>query len=163
MKIESKYDDQVEAVYTALDAYGKGDLVPWKVIEETMGMHRDDTGGWTIISRVRRRLLADRQIVVRGIPGTGMRLLTDREAAIDAPHERLGQARRRIRTGKAESRAADVSQLSTHDAQVAALTRKALSLAITETSRSIREVKALTRPSSPRNRLQVSEALVREK
>lgn len=145
--IEKKYDEQVEAVWGVAGSYQKGTTVPWAVIEQAMGRHRDDRGGWTIVRRVRRRLLADRQIATLADVTVGLRLLTDMEAATEIPKMRQRRARRQINRGLRETDGVDRSQLTNHAAVSLALARRHMKAERLAISRATREVESLTRPT----------------
>jgi hypothetical protein len=145
--IEDKYTAEVDRVWEMLFAYQKGDVIPWAKIEESMGMHRDDRGGWTIVNRVRRRLLRERQITAFPEPTIGLRLFTDIEAATEVPRLRQKKARRQISRGLRETEVVDQSQLTKYAAVSLAMARKHMKAERLAISRGTREVAALLKPA----------------
>ena len=145
--IDKKYDAEIDMVLDAVANYPKGQTVPWNVIEHTMGRHRDHVGGWTIIRRVRRRLLRDRQIACLPDPTIGLRLLSDMEAATEIPELRQRKARRQIARGLRETEAVDVSQLTKHASIALAMSRKHMKAERLAISRARKEVESLTKPT----------------
>jgi hypothetical protein len=147
MKIEQKYENEIESVWSAISAYTKGVTVPWKVIEQAMGRAREDRGGWHIIGRVRRRLRRDRQIVSLPDVNVGLRLLSDMEAAREIPELRQKKARRQINRGLRETDAIDVAMLSPHASQSLAIARRHMKAERLAISRGTKECHSLTRPT----------------
>lgn len=147
MKIEEKYGNEIESVWSAIAAYTKGVTVPWKVIEQAMGRAREDRGGWQIIKRVRSRLRRDRQIVSLPDVNVGLRLLTDMEAAREIPELRQKKARRQINRGLRETDAIDVAMLSPHASQSLAIARRHMKAERLAISRGQREAESLMRPT----------------
>lgn len=145
--IDRKYAAQVDAVWDSLGLYHKGTTVPWTAIEAAMGRTREDRGGWTIIRRVRRRLLRDRQIASLPDPTVGLRLLTDMEAATEIPTLRQKKARRQINRGLRETEAVDTSQLTRHAAESLAIARRHMKAERLAISRGSREMEQLTKPT----------------
>jgi len=96
----------------------KGTIVPWDTIEQTMGRGRNDRGGWHIIRKFRRWLLRHRKIVTFPQIDNGLRYLTDKEAAIEAPTIRQGKARRQLGRCVKEIDAVDRSKLSDWERRV---------------------------------------------
>ena len=147
MKIEEKYGNEIESVWSAVASYTKGVTVPWKVIEQAMGRAREDRGGWHIIKRVRRRLLRDRQIASLPDVNVGLRLLSDMEAAREIPELRQKRARRQINRGLRETDAIDVAMLSPHASQSLAIARRHMKAERLALSRGQREAESLMRPT----------------
>jgi len=145
--IEKKYESEVDAVLEAVAVFPKGTTVPWSVIEHAMGRHREDVGGWTIIRRVRRRLMLNRHIACLPDPTVGLRLLSDMEAATEIPDMRQRKARRQISRGLRETDAIDTSQLTKHASIALAMSRKHMKAERLALSRAKREVESLTRPT----------------
>lgn len=145
--MERKYEAEVEAVWESIGAYHKGTTVPWGTIEVAMGRHRDQLGGWTIVRRIRRRLLRDRQIASLPDPTVGLRLLTDMEAASEIPELRQKKARRQINRGLRETDAVDTSQLTRHAAVYLAMSRRHMKAERLAISRARREVESLMKPT----------------
>lgn len=145
--IDRKYEAEVDAVWDSLGLYHKGTTVQWTAIEAAMGRTREDRGGWTIIRRVRRRLLRDRQIASLPDPTVGLRLLTDMEAATEIPTLRQKKARRQINRGLRETEAVDTSQLTRHAAESLAIARRHMKAERLAISRGRREVEQLTKPT----------------
>lgn len=144
-KIEEKYEAEVDAAMEFVSKYGKGDILKWTDLEPVIGRHRDEIGGWQIINRLRARLLKERQIVCLAEPTVGLRLLTDREAALEVPTLRQKKARRQINRGLKETDAVDVGMLSTHGSIALALARKHMKEQRVAISRGRRELEALTK------------------
>lgn len=140
-----KYDKQVDAVVEVLGSFMKGTIVPWPVIEQAMGRHREEKGGRTIIGRVRKQLRRDRQI--NSLPDTnvGLRLLTDAQSAIEIPALRQKKARRQISRGLRETEIIDTSQLTNHASISLAISRKHMKAERLALSRAKREVESLTK------------------
>jgi hypothetical protein len=145
--IDKKYDAEIDAVLDAVAVFPKGTTVPWAVIESAMGRHRDETGGWTIIRRARRRLLRDRQVACLPDPTVGLRLLSDMEAATEIPELRQKKAKRQIARGLRETDAIDTSQLTKHASVALAMSRKHMKAERLALSRARREVQSLTKPT----------------
>lgn len=145
--IENKYENEVDAVWEAIGAFHKGTTVPWSLVESAMGRHRDDLGGWTIVRRVRRRLLRDRHITSLADPTVGIRLLTDMQAASEIPKLRQKKAKRQISRGLRETDAVDTAQLTRHAAVSLAIARRHMKAERLAISRSTRELESLTRPT----------------
>lgn len=145
--IADKYAAEVDRVWELLYGFQKGDTVPWPRIEEAMGKHRDDRGGWTIVKRVRSRLLKDRQITAFPEPTIGLRLLTDIQAATEVPALRQRKARRQINRGLRETQSVDQSQLTKHAAVSLAMARKHMKAERLAISRGTKEVAALLKPA----------------
>jgi len=145
--IDKKYDAEIDAVLDAVAVFPKGTTVPWTVIQSAMGRHRDEVGGWTIIRRVRRRLLRDRQVACLPDPTVGLRLLSDMEAATEIPELRQKKARRQISRGLRETDAIDTSQLTKHASVALAMSRKHMKAERLALSRAKREVDSLTKPT----------------
>jgi hypothetical protein len=145
--IDKKYDAEIDAVLDAVAVFPKGTTVPWTVIQQAMGRHRDEVGGWTIIRRVRRRLLRDRQVACLPDPTVGLRLLSDMEAATEIPELRQRKARRQIARGLRETDAIDTSQLTKHASIALAMSRKHMKAERLALSRAKREVESLTKPT----------------
>lgn len=145
--MESKYESEVESVWESIAAYHKGTTVPWDTIEVAMGRHRDQLGGWTIVRRIRRRLLRDRHIASLPDPTVGLRLLTDMEAATEIPTLRQKKARRQINRGLRETEAVDASQLTKHAAVSLAMARRHMKAERLAISRARREVESLMKPT----------------
>lgn len=145
--IKNKYEAEVDAVWELLGAYHKGTTVPWSAVESAMRRTREDRGGWTIIRRLRRRLLRDRQIASLPDPTVGLRLLTDMDAAREIPELRQKKARRQINRGLRETDAVDTSQLTRHAAESLAIARKHMKAERLAISRGRREVQLLTKPT----------------
>jgi hypothetical protein len=142
------YAEAVERVWVVLANYAKGETIPWNLVEAAIGVHRDDRGGRTVIKRLCRRLLRDRQITAFPEKNVGIRLLTDNQAATEVPAMRQKRARRQISRGLKETSVVDLSQLSRSASAHLAMARrhmKAERLAITRGSR---EAAALLRPAA---------------
>lgn len=145
--IADKYAAEVDRVWELLFGFHKGDTVPWPQIEAAMGIHRDDRGGWTILKRVRSRLLKDRQITAFPEPTVGLRLLTDIQAATEVPALRQKKARRQISRGLRETESVDQAQLTKHAAVSLAMARKHMKAERLAISRGTKEVAALLKPA----------------
>lgn len=146
--IESnKYEAQVDAVWEAIGSFHKGTTVPWPVIEQAMGRLRYDRGGWTIIRRIRRKLLRERQIACLPDPTVGLRMLTDMESAQEIPELRQKKARRQINRGLRETEAIDVAQLTKNASFALAMSRRHMKAERLAISRGRKEVAALTKPT----------------
>ena len=149
---EEKYAEQIDSVMSLLSRFGKGDTVPWGMIEQAIGMHRDDPGGRNIIRRMCRRLLRERSITAFPCTNVGVRLLTDTQAAVEVPAMRQARARRQISRGLRETADIDQSQLSSHTSISLALARRHMKAERQAISRGAREVDALMRPSRANGR-----------
>ena len=147
MKIENRYDAEVEAVLGVVAAFIKGTTVSWSVIEKAMNRNRYDKGGWAIIKRVRKHLLRDRLIATLPDTRVGLRLLTDTENAQEVPVLRQKKARRQINRGLRETSAVDVSLIPNHVAIGLALVRKRMKEERLAISRANNEIAALTKPT----------------
>ena len=147
MIIENKYQPEVDRVFGLLFGFQKGETIPWVQVESAMGMHRDDRGGRTIIRRVIRRLLSERQITAFPLASIGVRLMTDMQAATEVPVMRQRRARRQLGRGIRETAAVDCSQLTTHAATTLALSRQHMKSERLLISQAAREVDAIMRPS----------------
>lgn len=145
--IADKYSVEVDRVWDVLFSYQKGDTVPWPQIEAAMGKHRDERGGWTIVKRVRSRLLKERQITAFPEPTIGLRLLTDLQAATEVPALRQRKARRQINRGLRETESVDQAQLTKHAAVSLAMARKHMKAERLAISRGTKEVAALLKPA----------------
>lgn len=144
--IPDKYQAKVDQVLAMLRASHKGDIVAWERIELTMGMHRDDKGGWTIIKRVRSKLLRDRKINTIASPRLGLRLLTDRQAARELPAMRQKRARRQISKALRETQEIDQRNLTRQESVALAFQRKHLKAERLSIFRGEKESAALLRP-----------------
>jgi hypothetical protein len=102
---EDKYREIVNVTVARLEGFQRGDIIPWKIIEEAMSRTRHEEGGWRIINRVRKTLLRDRDIVTAAIPRVGLRMLLDQEAAMQVPINRQRRAYRQMGRGLRELRA----------------------------------------------------------
>lgn len=145
--IADKYATEVEQVWDLLFGFHKGDTVPWHRIEAAMGKHRDERGGWTIVKRVRSRLLKERQITAFPEPTIGLRLLTDIQAATEVPELRQRKAKRQINRGLRETESVDQAQLTKHAAISLAMARKHMRAERLAISRGTKEVAALLKPA----------------
>ena len=145
--IANKYQTQVDRVLLLLQRYRKGDTIPWSLLESAMGMHRDERGGRTIIKRVRNRLLKDRQITAFPTTNTGLRMLTDMQAATEVPAMRQRRARRQITRGIRETEGVDLSQLTNHAACSLAIARKHMKDERAAIARGTQEASALLKPA----------------
>jgi hypothetical protein len=145
--LEDKYARKVDVVWNLLLGFNKGDTVAWADIEAAMGLHRDDRGGWTIVNRIRRLLLVDRQITAFVEPTIGLRLLTDTQTATEVPRLRQKKARRQINRGLRETDSVDHSQLTLHAAKSLAVARQHMRAERLAISRGAREVELLLKPS----------------
>jgi hypothetical protein len=145
--IERKWDIEVDAVWDAIGSYHKGQVVPWSVVETAMGRNRDDVGGWSIIKRVRSRLLRRRRIATRPEVNTGLRLLTDLQAATEVPADRQRRAGRQIARGLRETAVVDVANLPRATSVALAASRRYMKAQRSEIARSQREVETLLRPT----------------
>jgi hypothetical protein len=145
--IVNKYQTQVDRVLLLLQRYRKGDTIPWSLLESSMGMHRDERGGRTIIKRVRNRLLKDRQITAFPTTNMGLRMLTDMQAATEVPAMRQRRARRQITRGIRETEGVDLSQLTNHAACSLAMARKHMKEERAAIARGTQEASALLKPA----------------
>jgi hypothetical protein len=145
--IERKWDAEVDAVWSALTGYHKGTVVPWGVIEGAMARSRDEVGGWSIIKRLRSRLLKRRRITTRSEPNTGLRLLTDLQTATEVPADRQRRAGRQIARGLRETAAVDIANLPRATSVALAASRRHMKAQRAEITRSRREVDTLLRPT----------------
>lgn len=146
--IPDKYQAKVDQVLAMLRSLHKGDTVSWERLELTMGMHREDKGGWTIIKRVRAKLLKDRKINTIASPRLGLRLLTDRQAARELPAMRQKRARRQISKALRETQEIDQRNLTRHESVALAFQRKHLKAERLAISRGEKESAALLRPAA---------------
>lgn len=144
---DKRYSLEIDAVLSVIDGFGKGDIVPWSVIESAMNRPRTSVGGWTIIRRARKRLLRERQIVTLPEVEVGVRLLTDQQAAAEIPTMRQKRARRQINRGIRETDAVDVSMLTPWQAAALAVARKHMKENRLAISRANRESEVLSKPS----------------
>jgi hypothetical protein len=145
--IADKYASEVDRAWEILFGFRKGDTVPWPQIEAAIGKHRDERGGWTIIKRLRSRLLKERQITAFPEPTIGLRLLTDIQAATEVPALRQKKARRQINRGLRETASVDQAQLTKHAAVSLAMARKHMKAERLAISRGTKEVAALLKPA----------------
>lgn len=112
---EEKYAAEAEETWETVKNYTRGDIIPWSVIELAMNRARTETGGWTIIKRLRERLLHDREICTLPEDTVGLRLLTDQEAASELPIMRQKKAYRQVSRCLREIRAVNRGNLSDHE------------------------------------------------
>jgi hypothetical protein len=153
--IEQKYSEQVEALCRRFADWQRGSTISWNEIEMAMGRGRNDEGGWNIIRRFRRRLLADREIVTLAKEAVGIRLLTNEEAAREIPVMRQKRAYRQVNRGLKETSVIDGSNLSDRLRLVLVRQRENMKRQRLEIGRSRRELeqKRKRTPTHPVRRL----------
>lgn len=94
--------------------FDRGQIIPWHDVEAIAGDRRDNRGKH-IITKWRKRLEQEREIVTLAADGVGVRLLTHRETATEIPRIRQRKAYRQIRRGLKQTQTIDPSQLSDHE------------------------------------------------
>lgn len=101
-------------VFAVLSAAKQGTIVPWSAIEAVAPDRSRyvDPEFRHGITKARRRMERDRQIVSWGLPGIGIRLLTDREVNEEHLPRRQRRAKRQINRGLREASTIDVSKLT---------------------------------------------------
>lgn len=137
---EDKYKAFVDAVVNVAGDYNRGMMIPWAVVERAMGRGRDDEGGRQIVNRARKRILSDREIVIRIASNIGLHLLTDEEAAEEVPRSRQRRAYRQLNRGLRELAAVRVSLLSDAQRLAAVRQRQCMAEERREIGRAYREI-----------------------
>lgn len=138
---EDKYKAFVDAVVNVAGDYNRGMVIPWAVVERAMGRGRDDEGGRQIVKRAVRRILSEREIVIRIANNVGLCLLTDEEAAEEVPRSRQKRAYRQLNRGLRELAAVRVSLLSDAMRLAAVRQRQCMAEERREIGRSYREIR----------------------
>ena len=142
--------DAVERLRKEFANATRGTLILWRDIESVMGRHRNDRGGWTIVRKFRKWLRRERRIVTLPMTDTGLRLLTDTEAAREIPVLRQRRSRRQIARGLAEMRAIDPTRLSHHERGALVVQQRNMVEERRAADRSLRGIAAfLRRPETP--------------
>lgn len=102
----------------------RGDTLMWDKAESLTGLARfsDEVRFHYVIKRLRRRMMLDRQIVMRPARGVGLRLLTDDECVTVVGEDRNRRIYRQARRGKREMQCANRDKLSVHSQRVMAST-----------------------------------------
>jgi hypothetical protein len=102
-----------EQLWEVAQNYGRGEIIPWSVVESATAMKYGTTVFKTTVNKFKKRLLKDREIANRPERGTGIRLLTATEQ-IHCPGRRE-RAGRQLYRGAKEVKAVDASSLTDHD------------------------------------------------
>lgn len=140
--IDSKQEIR-EASDLLWEAFGdteRGSIVAWSSIETKMGRSRYDMGGWTIINKLRRRLIKEREVVTIAKEGIGLWFLTHQEAAQHVPQRRQKRAYRQVNRGLKEMATVDGARLSDHQRKVLTMQRSNMRNQRLEIGRSRREL-----------------------
>lgn len=104
----------VEALMVLTKQFERGQCVSWEAIEAIAGP-RDEGRGRYVITKWRRRLFQEREIVTLCADGIGVRLLTHKETAREIPRIRQRKAYRQVRRAIKECETVDQTKLSDHD------------------------------------------------
>ena len=142
-----KYSEKVDAVFQFLMGFGRGDTVEWDRLQAVMGCHRDDKGGRQMIRRIVKRLRREREIVAFPQTNVGLRLLTDREAAIEVPAMRQRKASRQMTRALRETDVVNSGALNERDAAALAMSRRSIRQERAAINRSRKDVAALLKPT----------------
>lgn len=105
--------DAVQRLLDTTAPYGRGDVIPWGVIEHAAG-NRLSHPGCYIIKAWRKRLRKDRGIVCRTVRGVGVELLTKPDQVTRPGEDRRRRASRQLTTAIREIAAVDGEELPDH-------------------------------------------------
>lgn len=107
--------DAVNAVVLVMRRYGRGDVVPWPLIESTAGFARQ-TQHWTaFVRRLKRELRHGRGVTLTAIPGVGWRIDTQGQQLHDRSIRRQRRAVRQMTMDVVELKALPDEELSDHE------------------------------------------------
>jgi hypothetical protein len=102
---DDKYSKFVQATFEVAADFQRGSVIPWTLVEQAMNRGRNEEGGRQIVRRVVRKILRDRDIVIRVVSNVGLRFLTDQEASVEVPRSRQQRAYRQLGRGIRENKA----------------------------------------------------------
>jgi hypothetical protein len=89
----------------------RGTVLYWQSVDAIMyESHRHPVGRAALVKFI-KRMRIDYQLIVRPVPGVGLRFLTDKEAAFDVPNRRLKKARRQSQMALTEVEAVRAENL----------------------------------------------------
>lgn len=111
--------EAVDLLMALSDNFDRGNTISWEAIEAIAG-DRTENRGKHIISKWRKRLEQEREIVTLAADGVGIRLLTHLETAKEIPRLRQRRAYRQLRRAIKQTRTVDPAQLSDHDRRLLA-------------------------------------------
>lgn len=125
----------------------RGTLVAWEKIETAMGVSRFLPAGRYLARKFVQWMRRHRKVIVRQVPGDGMRFLTDAENARETPVYRGKRAYRQTNRLVREVGCVDTSKLTQHERRVLASNVEAARRNRLEIGRSLRNVEVALRPS----------------
>lgn len=140
-----------DELMTLAGRFDRGQIIPWHDVEAIAGDRRDNRGKH-IITKWRKRLEQEREIVTLAADGVGVRLLTHRETATEIPRIRQRKAYRQIRRGIKQTQTVDPSQLSDHERKLLVAQQHNMTEARRELFRSQRQLRDGFTPTETRPR-----------
>lgn len=120
LKENAHYTKLKEQLWKVLEDCGRGDLVTYRVITETIKIGRNEQGWATVVNSVRKRVLNERGIAMRPEPGVGLRLLTNTQQVVVCGEDRTKRIRTQARNGFNEIQRAESKNLSDHERKLQA-------------------------------------------
>lgn len=117
--------DAVAALWQMSSKFNRGQTIEWSQIEAIAGQ-RNENRSKHIIGKWRRKLEREREIVTLVADTVGVRLLTDKEAAIEIPRLRQKRAFRQINRAIKQTAIVNKDRLSMHERRVLEFQRDAM-------------------------------------
>lgn len=114
--------EAVDSLMVLADQYRRGQCVPWDEIETIAG-NRKENRPKAIITKWRKRLEREREIVTLAADNVGIRLLTHKETAAEIPRIRQRKAYKQIRRALKQTSLVDGDKLSDHERRLLASQR----------------------------------------
>ncbi len=114
--------EAVNKLWAMSAKYDRGQTIDWGKVEVIAGSRTDGRANY-IVNKWRKRMERERAIVILVEPNVGVRLLTDKETAIEIPRLRQKRAYRQIRRALKQTALVNDASLSVNDRRLLAAQR----------------------------------------
>lgn len=113
--------DIAKKIMDATASMKRGDIIPFAMIESVSGITRYTTGWASVVKKLKRLMLQERQIALWPVVSVGYKLCTKEEQLNKLPVARQKRATRQITRSIFETESLDTEGLSDHQKRVKAL------------------------------------------
>lgn len=109
---------RVDALIAATADYQRGHVLLWEVAESVLNMSRDTSELQYAVKKWRKHCYDVREIYTWGIPGSGVKLLTEEEQCTMVPYARSRRARRQHKEILKSLKTVNIANLTEHQRRI---------------------------------------------